>query len=1767
MLEHDLKGNHFTLKSSTSSTPSTDSGLGSDISDSEGEGDYFGAAPVFYPKLLVWSAHEQKIIEKLAQAQSSYATEQIDKHIDKHKPSMMSIASPSAYGTSAHRARAPLTVPNVRMMADLAHTLGSRRSVLPWKTFCVATSITELCTDLDKNVPKAVRSSQIPRLGFIFTGQGAQWYAMGRELLKQPVFAASVRAADIHLKSAEGCTWSVMQEFTRTERDSKINSPVYSQPICTVLQVGMVELYKSWGVTPSAAVGHSSGEIGAAYAAGALTREDAWKIAYHRGRLSGDVKFIAPELRGAMMAVGLSEKEAKEWLSKLSEGIAVVAAINSSSSMTISGDATAIDELEELLKAEKIFARKLKVENAYHSHHMQVIAEQYRDILSTIKPIDITNNTRMVSSVTGQQVKGSELDATYWVNNMVSPVRFSDAVSNMVTPAAISKRRRNAGPKLDVIFEIGPHAALQGPLKQILPKADAASPAIPYVSALYRGKDAVVTCMEAAGKLWCYGSPVDLARVNASDAVPKPRVLSDLPTYPWNHSTRHWHESSMSHSHRFRKHPRKELLGVPTVDSSPLDFRWRNFIRLSENPWVQDHNIQNTLIYPAAGYMVMAFEGAQQIAAEAQSSAAIDGYELRDILVGKALVVPSDEQGIEVVLHIRPHRIGTKAETAPWYEFSIHSHPDADTWVEHCSGLVSISYASPPNVVEKGSEKIAEQKEYAAQYDKAKASCNLDITPRQFYESLENIGMLYGPLFQNIKTIDMGYMYSCTTIEIPDTADSMPYKFEFPHLIHPSTLDNIIQTLFTARAGKDDSIKEAMVPTSIDHVYVASDVARAPGTKIIGTTKAKKLGFRQTVGEMVMFDNEEKKVPKVVIKGMQCTGLNNQSAAQTADSAAGMRKLCAELVWMEDIDMLSKAEAEDLLLSKTLQHVQPEATNTPLIEVAAMIYIKRALSQLTAKDASSFTPHMKLFYEELSSQYDSAKQGDLENRAAQHDWFDLVPEREAELLQEAAASSMEGKVTCRIGENLTSILKQEISPLPLLREDAGLYEYFRGSSNLQLLANQLAEWLQRMSHKTSDLSILEIGAGAGQTTRTLLGSMISDESAQVRFSSYTFTDSNDLFVDQAKENLKDWGQYVKYSKLNIEQDPTTQGFAEGSYDIVIATNVLHATHSIENSIAHAKKLLKAGGRLVVIEVTEMLVQTTITFGTLDSWWFGQDDDRKGGPIMKEADWDSALQHAGLTGVDVTLRDVKNSEEHVVSAMITTLPTTKPAAVLREILLLVPVEMSPSLSIFAQDIASKFNAIEMPCTISCYQDEGLYLGGKTCIALLEVDNPLLVDWVSDDYDIFKRLCKSSQGLLWITRGGQMSVTNPDTAAITGLLRTVRSEEPSLCLYTLDLDGSTDIANASASESVIKVSQTVFETTNVCSETEWAEANGRLFVPRLYEQKAMNELLAQQMNNTVAKLAPFKQSDRPLKLQIRVPGMLDTLQFTDDQEPFTDMAPDDVEIEVLVTGLNHVDIMISMGQIPDDTMGCDVAGVVTRIGSEVGNVQVGDRVVTFLVGAYKNLVRNPECLVEPIPDEMSFEIAASLPCTHMTAYQALIEIGKLKRGETVLLHAAAGGVGQAAIQVAQHVGAEIYVSCGYEVKKKLLMNTWNIPEDHIFYSRDLSFVKGINRMTKGKGIDVILHSLPGEFLRQTWQCIASFGRMIDVSMKDCLGNTGLEMQPFLRNATYSMVSQPSFQHISIGAADDGSAHLCTCGEMTNKCAESYSIIPWNWSEEES
>jgi acyl transferase domain-containing protein len=479
MSDRGISGNHSSVDLSQPSSPATTGSwveVNNLLTEKEASwpSDYNSPA-----RLYVLTAHEESGIARLSSAYSDYFI--------KRNLSGLRESEVSKFGT------------------NLAYTLSNRRSKLPWKAYVVSSTPENLSTQFHDDLSKPKRSSQSPIIAFAFSGQGAQFWSMGRELLQYEVFSNCLNTADSYLRSL-GCEWSLMTEFLKDEEKSIIDLPRISQPLSTALQIALVDLLEHWGVKPSSVVGHSSGEIAAAYTLGAITREAAWKLSYHRGRLTSAIKYLAPNLKGRMMAVALSSGNTAELLADVKEGNAIVGCINSPENVTVSGDEVAVLSLETTLKSRGIFARLLKVENAYHSFHMKIIERHYLQSINGIQIHEAQQGRTMFSSVTGKAISPGDLGHLYWAQNLVSPVQFSDAFTSLLQ----SKRVRP-----DVILEIGPHGVLQGPMKQIIDAKSKSKLKPSCLSILSRGKNAVVTSLQAVGHLWSVGCPVDLNRVNA----------------------------------------------------------------------------------------------------------------------------------------------------------------------------------------------------------------------------------------------------------------------------------------------------------------------------------------------------------------------------------------------------------------------------------------------------------------------------------------------------------------------------------------------------------------------------------------------------------------------------------------------------------------------------------------------------------------------------------------------------------------------------------------------------------------------------------------------------------------------------------------------------------------------------------------------------------------------------------------------------------------------------------------------------------------------------------------------------------------------------------------------------------------------------------------------------------------------------------------------------------------------------------------------------
>ncbi|BCS16170.1 polyketide synthase [Aspergillus luchuensis] len=775
------------------------------------------------------------------------------------------------------------------LLPDVAHTMATRRSQLPFRSFAVVDSLAELRDVMAAGLPTFPRASRKNQthLAFVFTGQGAQWPRMGVQLLTNPVFAASIERSQQVLWNFD-CPWDLLAEIRADATTSRISRPDRSQPCCCALQIALVDMLRSWGVTPKAVVGHSSGEVGAAYAAGYLTHEDAIQVTYFRGVLSQ--RIAESGSRGGMLAAGISAADAQGYLQTLPPGSVVVACVNSPSSVTLSGNIDEINLLEGRLQADGRFARKLRVDTAYHSPHMRELAADYKAAIESVQPTDRYNGSiAMFSSVNKELLQPADLDAAYWVRNLVSPVEFAAAVTKVVTMTEAGKgrgRRRVVPVKWASFLEIGPHEALKGPFNQTLQEANADMASIPYRSLVLRKQNSRQTALEAAGLLWCLGYAIDLDTANQSFLGGiRPQVSRDLPSYAWNHQSSFWHEPLESARLRQRTEPRHDLLGMPWDYQNDLEPRWRNFLRVSELPWLADYVVAGSIVYPAAGMVSMVAEAARQLA---DTTKWLEGIEFYDLDFFRGVVIPPDERGLEVVLHVAPHR-GMNG----WYEFGIFSLSENSSWVQHAKGAFAPQYADEDGVVCAADWQNTVQRVRHTEAVAKKAEIEA------VYEWLsETGGVSLGSTFRSMAGVafDSGSRLYATGVA-PNTKQTMPYERESPCLIHPTALDTLFQG---AVLSCSDALTNhnANIPVGVERLYLSTDFSLQPGDRFdvhVETRYENGVSLSESIASDPSWQQ-----PGVVLQGVRLGRVPTRSSSSTKEEI--QRSRFSTLHWAEHLD-------------------------------------------------------------------------------------------------------------------------------------------------------------------------------------------------------------------------------------------------------------------------------------------------------------------------------------------------------------------------------------------------------------------------------------------------------------------------------------------------------------------------------------------------------------------------------------------------------------------------------------------------------------------------------------------------------------------------------------------------------------------------------------------------------------------------------------------------------------------------------------------------
>ncbi|KAI1264730.1 acyl transferase domain-containing protein [Xylariaceae sp. FL1019] len=1554
-------------------------------------------------------------------------------------------------------------------LANMSYSLAMKRDAFEHRAFAVTDGLEDWSAKFSTRTAAPREPSS---LVFVFSGQGAQWAQMGKELTQvYPSFEASIQNLDKHLQALgeDAPSWSLLEELLRGKKTSRLAQAELAQPCTTALQIALVDLLRERGLAPDAVVGHSSGEIAGAYASGALTAREAIIAAYYRGKAMPSVKetLAADGVQGSMAAVGLGAEQVMPFLTK---GV-LVGCENSPDSTTLTGDKDALEGVMGRIKEAHpdTLVRALKVDCAYHSHHMRIAAPHY---LASLEAQAISPKAPSVpfhSSVTGKVISSAEdLGPQYWIDNLVSRVRFSTAVASVLS----------SSPKQTKTFiEVGPHSTLAGPIRQILQSANAQAD---YVNVMARGQDSSRAFLQAMGELWGFHVPLDLATI-----VEKGDFLTDLPLYSWHYEEPLWLESRLSKEFRFRKFPHHELLGSRVLESTDHSPSWRNLLKLSNVPWISDHIVFGDTILPGVGFVAMAGEAIRQL------TGAPD-FTVQRVHIKVALALEHDSS-VELVTQLDRVAL-TNSLDAAWYDWSISSYrpgPDgsAGSWTKHAFGQVRSGSdflpGSPPDV----------------------QPLERAVSSKGWYRKFRASGLDYGPRFQGLAN---------TTAHPSDPElvgtianDVRPAESYYP--IHPGALDTLAQSLVLALcSGLTRNLDNMAVPTYIDELY-----CRPPATQELAIrTRATERRRNAYIGDMTAISDGQ---IAVQAKGFRLTVIDN-STAETEGQGAKFGHGAVQLEWKPDITF---ADVKSLFTPD----LPPDHDFHLLDQYLALAAIECAEQWRNMEPAQEFMGLFAAWNEKFVAESYSLVDGlfgaeDSLNLRKNSDHRKQVMDKLYEQLlpcqTRAAAVSIQ-----RIVENSKGLMRGTVDGLDILMEDKLLHDVYDG---MQL--THMDAFLQLLGHKKPNLRVLEIGAGTGGTTAKVLPALQSAYGERL-YLSYTYTDISPGFFPPAQERFAEYPG-IEYRVLDISQDPVEQGFGDDleSYDLIISTNCLHATPRIQDTLRNVRKLTHPRGRLFLQELSPVSKWPNMIMGVLPGWWLGAEDDRPDEPYMDEQRWDKELTKAGFCGAQDVMFDGR------LCLNIVTTPTAPQEDVQANITLLVPAKVSESTEPQVRAVTAHLQGSGYRVNVYHFGQDGLNLGeDEDVVALLDLERPFFHDMEAAELSALQGFVAHAKdrrcGILWVTGASQAGCTDPRYAPVLGVARVLRLEL-GMDFATLEMAGNQQDGGLEVDAQVLgrvldefrrRERGAMESEADTSCEAEWVHLAGNTLTGRYHYLDIKGELTKQPQ--TALAIPAREQQKTYLKLDTLRPGLLETLYWK--RLPLEELGRDELRVEVRAVGLNFKDVLVAMGVIAEPEkiargMGYDCSGVVTAVGSDVTKHRVGDRVFVLESGTFATSINVSELLCSTMPDDMSYEEAATMPLVFATASYSLFDAAHLTKGMTVLIHAAAGGVGLAAIQLCNMVGAEIYCSVGSEDKVQHLVEQCGIPRDHIFNSRDTSFLPGLMDMTNGRGADIVLNSLSGDLLHASWKCVAPGGAFVEIGRRDFIGQAKLAMEPFEFNRAF-------------------------------------------------
>lgn len=1577
-------------------------------------------------------------------------------------PLVLSARSEPALRELAGRYAELLAAPVAPDYYDLAYAAAYRRERLETRLAIIPGSVEEARQQLQRYAageqPDGIVVVEAPpesgQLAFIYAGNGAQWVGMGLLLLAESAsFRASIEDLDRRIAAHAG--FSVIDELQAAAANSRMADTAVAQPLLFALQVALTMALREQGIVADAVVGHSVGEVAAAWAAGALTLDEAVCVICARSAAQALTRGA-----GRMAAVSMAEAEMRALLAEGRWPDLEIAGINSPANLTLSGPLAQLDELAAVAKARGIVFRLLDLDYAFHSRCMDPVKDTLAKALAGFAPVH-PRQACFVSTVSGDEFDGA-LDAGYWWDNVRQPVRFEAAIGRLIELGCRT------------FVEIAPHAILQRYLKECLAAAGAKGQILP---SLRKNDDGIERLQELALRLHLLAG-----RDTLQGCFPAVGRFVDLPSYPWQRE-RHWLPAT-SEGYRLierkRIHP---LLGWQLKDAVA---GWENILDPRTQPWLADHCVGGAVVLPGAAYIEMAL-------AAAREHFGGDTQELEELDI-VAPVVFDGEHGRSIRLDLNPRDGG--------FQIRSRQRLSDDEWTLNASGrlLGAVSGYVDNDPLPPATE--GETLDCATHYRLASA-----------------LGLDYGPVFQGMAEAQVAGQ----TLEGRFAATVDLGLEQAPWLLHPAIVDVCFQSLLDFfRSEIEAGVGLPLLPVKVGRLRLLR------GGPVAGfRTRILRRSLRSVLAEFELLTVDGEKIAILTGCRFRAAALRQAGPAESAcweiRPVVQPGRLAAAATSLPAVHALAR-QIKDWFVDQEyeLKRQAYFGEAQPLLDALVSAFACEAMQALLASQADQ----AQAWLDETATLNDAHQQTlawvrDLLveqsclARGAQG-WVltdgDMPSAAEIwrTLLAEYPQGMAELVLVGRMGRALVPILAGRLDPAAVtadMRRSQQLETLFdesltyRGS---RLAVEQLLEALAKRQPANRRLRILEIAAGMSEVPRQL-GHRIATGAVD-----YVLAHGDPEACDHLRHEYQD-DEWVSVAELDIAAPMLkAKGSLPDVYDVVIVRHVLNGLPDPRSLLAWAQSRLAGGGLLVLAERQADLA-TDLLWG--------------GCHLASPQTWQAELAGLGFDELEISREPAGEGSpvgSYLLLAKSSAAPAVEAAETARWLLLAgdcASLEIAQSLQQLmltrgqvalcidtAENLRSREAAAEL---LTRWQAE--FDGAVDHVLLIAGnhgpdDTTLSIDALNlvhalGGLDRQPQLCLMTRGGLPVDGLADAADLNPAHTALWGFGRVVMNEYPGLGCKLIDLP-KPDAVPAMAE---LLVDELLYPD----GETE------------VILQSAARHVLRMSHAQLVAAVGQ-KQGGQRFRLDFRVPGQLRNLLWL--EQPARDLAPDEIEVQPVATGLNFRDVMYVMGLLPDEavehgfagaSLGLEFAGMVSRVGSRVEEYVPGDPVMGFGSACFASHVVTHANALAPKPEAWSFEAAATVPTVFFTVYYALKQLANLQPGERVLIHGAAGGVGIAAVQLARHLGAEVFATAGSAEKREFVSL---LGADHVFDSRSLAYADQILAATGGEGVDIVLNSLAGEAIRRNLQVLRPFGRFLELGKRDFFENTPIGLRPFKDNISY-------------------------------------------------